>query len=78
VLSNFNILMRQYVTVKYRSIFAYLHFQTLMMMMMMMTENRMLRRIFRLQRQTVTRGWGKLHNEKLHNLNSSQIIIRMI
>jgi hypothetical protein len=38
----------------------------------------MLRRTFGSKRHEVTRGWRKLHNEKLHNLYSSPIIIRMI
>jgi hypothetical protein len=41
-------------------------------------ENRMLRRIFGPKRDEATGGWGKLHNEELHNLNSSPSIIRMI
>jgi hypothetical protein len=41
-------------------------------------ENRMLRRIFELKRDKVTGGWRKLHNEELHNVYSSQSIIRMI
>jgi hypothetical protein len=40
-------------------------------------ENRVLRRIFGLERE-VTGGWRKLHNEELHNLYSSPSIIRMI
>jgi hypothetical protein len=40
-------------------------------------ENRVLRRIFGPKRDEVTGGWRKLHNEELHNLNSSPIIIRM-
>jgi hypothetical protein len=35
-------------------------------------ENRVLRRIFGPKRDEVTGDWRKLHNEKLHNLNSSQ------
>jgi hypothetical protein len=31
-------------------------------------ENRMLRRIFGPEREEVTGGWRKLHNEELHNL----------
>jgi hypothetical protein len=31
-----------------------------------------------LKRDEVTRGWRKMHNEELHNLYSSQSIIRMI
>jgi hypothetical protein len=30
-------------------------------------ENRALRRIFGPKRDEVTGGWGKLHNEELHN-----------
>jgi hypothetical protein len=41
-------------------------------------ENRVLRRIFGLKRDEVTREWRKLHNEELHNLYSSPNIIRMI
>jgi hypothetical protein len=37
-----------------------------------------LRRIFGLKRDEVTRGWRKLHNEELQNLYSSPNIIRMI
>jgi hypothetical protein len=33
-------------------------------------ENRVLRRIFGPKRDGVTVGWGKLHNEELHNLYS--------
>jgi hypothetical protein len=43
-------------------------------------ENRVLRRIlvFGPRRDEVTGDWRKLHNEELHNLNSSPNIIRMI
>jgi hypothetical protein len=41
-------------------------------------ENRVLRRIFGSKRDGVTGGWRKLHNEELHNLYSSQSIIRII
>jgi hypothetical protein len=41
-------------------------------------ENRVLRRIFGPKRDEVTGGWRKLHSEELHNLYSSQSIIRMI
>jgi hypothetical protein len=40
-------------------------------------ENRILRRIFGPKRDRVTGGWRKLHNEELHNLYSSQSIIRI-
>jgi hypothetical protein len=41
-------------------------------------ENRVLRRIFGLKNDDVTRGWRKLHNEELHNMHSSPNIITMI
>jgi hypothetical protein len=41
-------------------------------------ENRVLRGIFGPKSDEVTRGWRKLHNEELHNLYSSPIIIRII
>jgi hypothetical protein len=41
-------------------------------------ENRVLRRIFLPKRDGVTGGWGKLHNEELHNLYSSPSIIIII
>jgi hypothetical protein len=41
-------------------------------------ENRVLRRIFGPKRDEVTGGWGKLHNEELHNLYSFPNIIRVI
>jgi hypothetical protein len=41
-------------------------------------ENRILRRIFGPNRDEVTGGWRKLHNEELHNLYCSPNIIRMI
>jgi hypothetical protein len=40
-------------------------------------ENRVLWRTFGPKRDEVTGGWGKLHNEELHNLCSSPTIIRM-
>jgi hypothetical protein len=40
-------------------------------------ENRVLRSIFGLKRDEVTRGWRKLHNEELHNLYSSSSIMGM-
>jgi TPP-dependent pyruvate/acetoin dehydrogenase alpha subunit len=41
-------------------------------------ENRVLRRIFGPKREEVTEEWIKLHNEELHNLHSSQNIIRVV
>jgi hypothetical protein len=41
-------------------------------------ENRLLRGIFGIERDEVTGGWRKLHNEELHNLYSSPNMIRMI
>jgi hypothetical protein len=41
-------------------------------------EKRVLRRIFGPKRDEVIGGWRKLHNEELHNLYFSIIIIRMI
>jgi hypothetical protein len=38
-------------------------------------ENRVLRRIFGPMRDEVLRGWRNLHNEELHNLNSSANMI---
>jgi hypothetical protein len=38
-------------------------------------ENRVIRRIFGRKRQDVTGGWRKLHNEELHDLYSSPVII---
>jgi hypothetical protein len=38
----------------------------------------MFRRIFGLNRDEVSGGWRKLHNEELHNLYSSPSIIRMM
>jgi hypothetical protein len=42
-----------------------------------MFENRVLRRIFGLERDEVIGGWRKLHGEELHNLYSSPSLIRM-
>jgi hypothetical protein len=41
-------------------------------------QNKRLRRIFGLKRNEVTGDWGKLHNEKLHNLYSFPSVIRMM
>jgi hypothetical protein len=41
-------------------------------------ENRVLRRIFGPKRDEVAGGWRKLHNEELHDMYSSPIIIRII
>jgi hypothetical protein len=41
-------------------------------------ENRVLRITFGPKRDEVTGGWGKLHNEELHNLYSSPNLITMI
>jgi hypothetical protein len=43
-----------------------------------MSENRVLRKIFGPKRDEVIEGWRKLHNEELHNLYSSPIIIIII
>jgi hypothetical protein len=43
-----------------------------------MFENRVLRRIFGPERDEVTGGWRKLHNEKLHDLYSSPSIMRIM
>jgi hypothetical protein len=40
-------------------------------------ENRVLRRTFGPKRVEVMGGWRKLHNDKLHDLNSSPSIIRI-
>jgi hypothetical protein len=41
-------------------------------------ENRMLWGIFGAKRDEVTGVWRKLHNEELHDLNSSPNILRVI
>jgi hypothetical protein len=41
-------------------------------------ENRVLRIIFGTERDEVTGGWRKLHNEELHGLYSSPSIVRVI
>jgi len=43
-----------------------------------MFENRVLKRIFRLKRDEVTREWIKTHNEKLNDLYRSPSIVRAI
>jgi hypothetical protein len=45
---------------------------------LMVFENRVFRRIFGPRRDEVTGGWRKLHNEELHGLYPSPIIIRVI
>jgi hypothetical protein len=40
--------------------------------------NRVLRRIFGPERDEIIGGWRKLHNEKLHNLCSLPVIIRLM
>jgi hypothetical protein len=42
------------------------------------SENRVVMRIFGATRDEVTGGWRKLHNKKLHYLQSSLSIMRMI
>jgi hypothetical protein len=41
-------------------------------------ENRVLRKIFEPMRDETTKEWRRLHNEKLCDLYSSSIIVRMI
>jgi hypothetical protein len=41
-------------------------------------DSRVLNRIFGLNRDEVTREWGKLHNEELNDLYSSSNIFRVI
>jgi hypothetical protein len=41
-------------------------------------ENRMLRRIFGPERDEVSGGWRKLHNEELHGLYCSSGVVRVI
>jgi hypothetical protein len=42
------------------------------------SESRVVRRIFGPSRDEVMEEWRKLHNEELHDLNSSPSIIRII
>jgi hypothetical protein len=46
--------------------------------MLTVCTNRVLRRIYGPERDEVTGGWRKLHNEELHDLYSSPSIIRII
>jgi hypothetical protein len=41
---------------------------------LMVSENRALRRLFGPNREEVTGGWRRLHNEELHNLYASPYI----
>jgi len=41
-------------------------------------ENRVLRRIFGLKRDGITREWRKLHDEELNDLYSTPNIVRVI
>jgi hypothetical protein len=43
-----------------------------------MFQNSVRRRILELKRDVLTGGWGKLHNEELHNLYSPSNIIGMM
>jgi hypothetical protein len=40
-----------------------------------MFENRVLRKVFELKRGEVLGDWRKLHNEELHDLHLSQVLI---
>jgi hypothetical protein len=42
------------------------------------SKNRQMRRIFGISRKKAIRSWRKLHNEELHNLNSSPSIIMIV
>jgi len=41
-------------------------------------QDKVLREVFRLKREKVTRDWRKLHSENLHDLSSTPSIIWMI
>jgi hypothetical protein len=45
---------------------------------MRVSENRVLRRIFGLERQEVAGDWRRLHVEELHNLYASENFIKMV
>jgi hypothetical protein len=47
------------------------------MLSLRLFEKKVMRRIFRNKREEVKADWRKLHNEELHNLYSSQNIIRV-
>jgi hypothetical protein len=44
----------------------------------MVFENRVLRGIFRVERDEILGGWRKLHNDELHDVISTLHVIRMI
>jgi hypothetical protein len=46
--------------------------------MLRVCENRVLRRIFGLRGNEITREWRKLHNEELYNMYFSANIVRVI
>jgi hypothetical protein len=46
-------------------------------MKLMVFEKRVLRRLFGPERDEVTAGWRKMHNDERHNLYSSPYIIRI-
>jgi hypothetical protein len=41
-------------------------------------ENRVLRRMFGSERDELTGGWRKLHNEELHHLSFSPDVLKII
>jgi hypothetical protein len=43
-----------------------------------MSENRVLRKMYRPEMDEIIGDWGRLHNGKLHDLHSSQNIIRVM